>query len=221
MFRKIPFIFLVFTVFFVARLTAEVSSPLFGKVIVVDPGHGAKNRKGRIVNAGCASPSGYLERDRAVVIGETLGRQFLLKGATVYFTRDKNNFWRIAETQKMDNKTRAEFANNKNADIFIRIHLNWSPDKKHRGALVLWYKEDSRGIAALIAENIKQKGVILEGVRKQHLVGFEFAKVPAVLVEYGYLSNKEDEQLIKSDDYAAKISSSIVDAVEKYFKDKN
>ncbi|MEW6555975.1 MAG: N-acetylmuramoyl-L-alanine amidase [Elusimicrobiota bacterium] len=184
------------------------------KIIVVDPGHGTKNYDGKIVNYGCKSPSGLKEMDVVIDIAEILGELLLQSGATVYFTRDRQNFWRTAETQDEDNQARAEFANSKNADLFLRIHCNWSPDKKKRGVSVLWYKDDSKKIAETVYQEIKKTGVKVDGIKKQHLVGFEFAKVPSILIEYGYLSNKEDEKLLKDKKYLQKVSQAVINALK-------
>lgn len=186
-----------------------------GKIIVVDPGHASKNSKGKIVNYGCKSPGGTKEMDAVIDISEILGDVLLKNGSTVYFTRDRQNYWRTAESQDGDNKSRAEFANSKNADLFLRVHCNWSPDKKKRGVSVLWYKDDSKKIAETVYEEIKKTGVTVDGIHKQHLVGFEFAKVPSILLEYGYLSNKEDEKLLKDKKYIRKISEAAAEGLEK------
>ncbi|MFH0948516.1 MAG: N-acetylmuramoyl-L-alanine amidase [Elusimicrobiota bacterium] len=192
---------------------------LSGKIIVVDPGHAAKNSQGKVVNLGCKSPSGIKEADGVVDISEILGDILLREGATVYFTRDRKNFWRLAKSQHSDNQDRAEFANSKIADLFLRVHCNWSPTKKKRGVSVLWYKADSKKIAETVYEKISatggKSGVIADGVHKQHLVGFEFAKVPSILIEYGYLSNKEDEKLLQDKEYLKKISEAVVHGLEK------
>ncbi|HAX62207.1 MAG TPA: hypothetical protein DCX95_06630 [Elusimicrobia bacterium] len=195
---------------------------LSGKIIVVDPGHAAKNSNGKIVNYGCKSASGVKEMDVVVDISEILGGLFLQQGATVYFTRDRQNYWRSAESQDADNQARAEFANSKNADLFLRVHCNWSPNKKKRGVLVLWFKDDSKKLAETVYEEISaiggKSGVVVDGIRSQHLVGFEFAKVPSILIEYGYLSNKSDEKLLKDKKYLQKVSEAIVQGLKKHFE---
>lgn len=214
--------YLAVLIFWLFALTFSNAESLSGKIIVIDPGHAAKNalRNGKIVNYGCKSASSVKEMDVVIDISEILGELFLQEGATVYFTRDRKNYWRSAENQDADNQARAEFANLKNADLFLRIHCNWSPSKKKRGVSVLWYKDDSRKIAETVYEEIKKSGVIVDGVRKQHLVGFEFAKVPSILIECGYLSNKKDEKLLKDKEYLKKISKVIVNGLNKHFAEE-
>ncbi|MDO8733663.1 MAG: N-acetylmuramoyl-L-alanine amidase [Elusimicrobiota bacterium] len=200
-------------------MTFSNAELLSGKIIVIDPGHAAKNSNGKIVNYGCKSASGVKETDIVVDISEILGALFLQEGATTYFTRDRKNYWRPAESQDADNQSRAEFANSKNADLFLRIHCNWSPKAKKRGISVLWYKDDSKKFAETVYEETKKSGVTVDGIHKQHLVGFEFAKVPSILIEYGYLSNKEDEKLLKDKKYLQKVSDAVVEGLKKYFSE--
>lgn len=195
-------------------------APLSGKVIVLDPGHGARNDYGQIVNEGCHSVTGVKERDEVLEIAGIFHDVLLENGATVYFTRDTGEPWRCAVSQDDDNKCRAGFANSKNADLFLRIHCNWSPNKKQRGVLVLWYKDDSKKIADAVFEEIKRTGVRTEGVRKQYLVGFQYAEVPAILIEYGYLSNKEDLKLLQNSDYIKKICRAAAMGLENFYSGK-
>jgi len=218
---KIKNLIITLLIYAVYAAQPVFASPLAEKVIVLDPGHGAKNNSGQIVNGGCRSKAGLSERDKTVGIAGILSDMFLQQGSTVYFTRDKDNFWRSAESQDEDNRSRAEFANSKKADLFLRIHCNWSPNKKQRGVLILWYKNDSKKIAETVLEEIKKTGVRTEGVVKKHLVGFQYAEVPAILIEYGYFSNKDDEKLLKDEKYIKKISGAVIKGLEKYFEDES
>ncbi|MGH7551984.1 MAG: N-acetylmuramoyl-L-alanine amidase family protein, partial [Longimicrobiales bacterium] len=46
------------------------------------------------------------------------------------------------------------------------------------------------------------------------------AKVPAILLELGYLTNEEDAQQLKSDQWRDRVSSSLVTAIEEYFRNE-
>ena len=46
------------------------------------------------------------------------------------------------------------------------------------------------------------------------------AKVPAILLELGYLTNEEDAQQLKSDEWRDRVSSSLVTAIEEYFREE-
>jgi N-acetylmuramoyl-L-alanine amidase len=53
--------------------------------------------------------------------------------------------------------------------------------------------------------------------RTAAFVVLKSAKVPSILIELGYVTNEEDAQLLKSDRWRDKVSSSIVTAIENYF----
>lgn len=45
--------------------------------------------------------------------------------------------------------------------------------------------------------------------------------IPSVLIEMGYLSNKDDEKLLRSPDYRKKLLSSVVEGIDNYFEQKS
>lgn len=84
------------------------------RTIVIDPGHGGKD-SGAIGN-------GLKEKDLVLKISQFLGDELKSMGYKVLFTRNKDVFINL--------KDRTAFANKKNADIFISIHINAGPKTK-------------------------------------------------------------------------------------------
>lgn len=84
-----------------------------GKTVVIDSGHGGKD-------AGTIYKKLY-EKDAVLQIGKFLGNELKKRGYTVHFTREKDIYLQL--------RTRTEIANNKNADMFISIHVNAAPKK--------------------------------------------------------------------------------------------
>ncbi len=82
-------------------------------------------------------------------------------------------------------------------------------------------KNNSVKFAKLLAEQLNKKIRMLR--RKHRFAGFAVLKapeIPSVLIEMGYLSNIEDEKLIRSPSHRRKIAQAIVKAVDKYFATK-
>ena len=82
-------------------------------------------------------------------------------------------------------------------------------------------KNNSVKFAKLLAEQLNKKIRMLR--RKHRFAGFAVLKapeIPSVLIEMGYLSNIEDEKLIRSPSHRRKIAQAIVNAVDKYFATK-
>jgi N-acetylmuramoyl-L-alanine amidase len=87
--------------------------------IVVDAGHGGHD-------TGTIGPNGLMEKDLVLDVALRLGRLLETRlGADVIFTRDDDTFIPL--------ETRTAIANEKQADLFISIHANSSPDPSARG----------------------------------------------------------------------------------------
>lgn len=84
------------------------------KLIVIDPGHGGKDPG--------AMGGGLREKDIVLNIGKDLGTELSKRGYKVLYTRSTDKFINL--------KSRTAFANRKNADLFISIHINAGPNKK-------------------------------------------------------------------------------------------
>jgi N-acetylmuramoyl-L-alanine amidase len=87
--------------------------------IVVDAGHGGHD-------TGTIGPNGLLEKDLVLDVALRLGRLLETRlGADVIYTRDDDTFIPL--------ETRTAVANEHQADLFISVHANSSPDSTARG----------------------------------------------------------------------------------------
>lgn len=114
---------------------------LFKKKVVIDPGHGGKD-------PGAIGPKGLMEKD--VVLDIALKVRDLLKDNPNYdivLTRDKDVFIPLNE--------RTELANRVNADLFISIHANASPNSRAKGVetYLLNWTDDEEAIRVAAREN--------------------------------------------------------------------
>lgn len=86
------------------------------KVIVIDPGHGGKDPG--------ATSAGLKEKDIVLNIAKDLGQRLSKSGYKILYTRSTDNFINL--------KSRTAFANKKDADLFISIHINAGPNKSSK-----------------------------------------------------------------------------------------
>jgi N-acetylmuramoyl-L-alanine amidase len=87
--------------------------------IVIDAGHGGHD-------TGTIGPAGLMEKDLVLDVSLRLGRLLETRmGAEVIYTRDDDTFIPL--------ETRTAIANEKQADLFISVHANSSPDPEARG----------------------------------------------------------------------------------------
>ena len=91
---------------------------LTAKTIVIDPGHGGKD-------PGALGRGSLQEKAIVLSISEKLREVLTQKGYTVLMTRDTNRFIPLKE--------RTAFATQRNADLFLSIHVNGSESPKAKG----------------------------------------------------------------------------------------
>lgn len=167
--------------------------------IVIDAGHGGSDPG--------AVYEGRREKDDnlslAMAVGELLSRQ----GVSVIYTRTTDVYQTPFE--------KAQMANQADADFFISFHRNSSEEpNQYTGVETLVY--DNSGIKQTMAENINGALSELEfrnlGVKaRPGLVVLRRTKMPALLIETGFLNNEQDNTLY--DEKQEEIARVIADAV--------
>ena len=187
--------------------------PLSGKVIVIDPGHGAKDPG--------TSYKDILEKDINLNISLFLQSELIKRGATVLLTRDgdydlssANAFWR----KKSDFDNRIKFINESNADLYLSIHLNYLDEHEYKGAQV-FYNKNNENLAMLLQEFINKELISNRKIKKIPTNTYMYNKlnVPGVLIECGFLSNYQERNLLVTKKYQQKIASVIAEAICKYY----
>ncbi|QAT61004.1 N-acetylmuramoyl-L-alanine amidase [Acidilutibacter cellobiosedens] len=182
------------------------------RVIVVDPGHGGKD-------PGTIGFSGNYEKEVNLEISKKLKKKLKSNGYKVILTRDSDEY--------VDNLLRAKTANKKRARVFISIHCNSMENNSSvDGVQVLYYpnRESTIGdlnnneLAQIMMNSMvngtgaKDKGII----ERKNLIVLNQTKMPAIIIECGFLSNKNEEKLLLTEDYQNKIVDSIIDGLEEY-----
>lgn len=188
------------------------SLPLSGKTIVLDPGHGGPD-------GGAVGSDETVEKDIALSVAKKLQGYLQQSGALVYLTRETDKDLAAKETKGLarrkaeDIRNRLQFIHDKNANFFVTIHLNALSSTRWHGAQTFYYPEmdESRHLAKMIQSEIKHN---LENTERTALAInsmylLKHAKVPGSLVEIGFLSNEQERELLKQEDYQRKMASSI------------
>ena len=111
------------------------------------------------------------------------------------------------------NIARARFCNRRDADLMLRVHADGSTDPSRHGASTLypaWHRGWTSDIyrPSLRAARIVQRTLVratgatnLGLVRRSDLTGFNWANVPVVLVETGFLTNPVERARLTSSGY--------------------
>ncbi|MBI3292457.1 MAG: N-acetylmuramoyl-L-alanine amidase [Elusimicrobia bacterium] len=190
-----------------------------GPLVVLDPGHAVKNRRGGIVNSGQKSPQGLWERDVVVRIAEKTEQYLEEAGYQVRLTRNQQQFWRIARGRRSDLRARVEEANQLKADAVVKIHCDWHRNPRVAGCATYYTARSSRRLARTVQRSLVQAtGRPDGGVHRTRLLGVPQAAMPTILVEVGYLTNPEEERLLRDETFLDKIAHGVVHGLTEYFQ---
>jgi len=172
--------------------------------IMLDAGHGGKD-PGAVYN-------GRQEKDDTLALTLAVGEILQGRGIDVLYTRTTDVY--ESPYQK------AMEANEAGADFFVSIHRNSYPtDNTASGVETLVY--DKSGLKLQMAENIDEQleaiGFVNLGVRERPgLVVLRRTRMPAVLVEAGFINSNTDNQLFDDNfgDIALAIAEGILDTLQ-------
>jgi peptidoglycan-N-acetylglucosamine deacetylase len=172
--------------------------------IVIDPGHGGKD-------PGATGVSGAYEKAFNLSLA---GRVVDLLEEDPLFdpllTRSDDQFVELDE--------RAATANDWNADAMISIHGNTYTDPMTSGTETLYRHEDSILLAQTVQQHlVKGIGLRDRGIKEEQLKVLSTPRMPAVLIEVGYLTNAEDERFLLSNEGQELAAQAIVNGLKDYF----
>lgn len=189
--------------------------------VIVDAGHG-------LPDGGAVGVTGSVEQEINLEIALKLQEILEAKGVRVIMTRtDENGLWNnendsIRKKKVDDMNKRLDIMKNSRANLFISIHMNSFPNHSASG-LRIFYAPNHAQIKPL-AENIQSRikdvtnaNINIVKTADKSLFLMKNPPVPAILVECGFLSNAKEEKKLQEDDYQARLSWAIADAIEKYY----
>lgn len=170
-------------------------------LICLDAGHGGRD-------SGAVNGSRY-EKNDTLKLATILRASLLKKGLNVIMTRTDDSYSSLKE--------RSDFANKNKADYFISLHRNAFTDGTAKGVENWIYAPSNKkteDFAAVILGQIAKVGVSANrGVKKGNFHVTRETNMPACLLELGFISNAQDNQLFDKNlnSYADAISKAILD----------
>lgn len=221
------FISLFVFIFQTANLNKTVETvalPVSNKVIVLDAGHGKPDE-------GAQSSNGTTEAETNLKIAMKVQNLLEQSGATVILTRSDENAIYDLDSKTLKQKkisdihNRVKIGNESSADIFVSIHLNKIPQNQYYGWQT-FYKdgdEQSMNLAKNLQSNLNdsiQKENNRVAMKIDNIYIVKHVEIPISIVECGFLSNPEEEQLLLQDDYQNRLAWGIYNGIMDYFYKK-
>jgi len=198
------------------KLISEVNPPLkaFKDLIVIDAGHGG-------VDMGTRSliPPKYQEKSLNLATALFLKNYLQKMGYQVKMTRSDDTFIPLA--------TRSLLANNYNPKLFLSVHYNAASSELAEGIEVYYYNSDenksrsasSKKLADFVLNHIIEKtGAKSRGVKHGNLAVIRETTMPAILIEGGFMTNKDEMEKIKDPAYIKQLAYGIALGVDQYLK---
>lgn len=200
---------------YVMSMRAGAAAPL----VVIDPGHGADD-------PGKVGVSGINEKDLNLEIALRLKEYLSEQGIDVVMTREEDVSLAEEGAQSVkvsDLKKRVEIIEAAGADLAISIHQNSYTDSAVSGAQVFYYGDSVQG--KLLAESLQQSLVnnldpsnTRAAKSNESYYILKKTSIPTVIVECGFLSNPEEEELLADAEYQEKIVLAICEGIQDYLE---
>lgn len=190
--------------------------------VILDAGHGG-------IDGGATGVDGSYEKDINLAVTLKLNDMLRLAGFDTVLTRDKdelicgNGLNSIREKKSSDLHKRMDIMKNTENSVFLSIHQNSYPGESSCGTQVFYSPNDdiSPELAGVIQNNIK---IMLQPdnnrkTKKSTTSVFllYYAVKPAVMVECGFLTNKDDCSKLSDENYQSGIAFSIACSLIEYY----
>lgn len=170
---------------------------------LLDAGHGGKD-------PGAIGTTGTKEKDFTLIMVRKIEKRLKSdKKVNPVLTRNKDTFLELGE--------RVSIANKKKVDIFISIHAN-SSGTGASGTETFYTREESKPLANIIHKHlVRATGLRDRKVKYGNLQVTRDTKMPAVLLEVGFINNKDDEKKLFDPAFQDRVADAIVAGIYEYF----
>ncbi len=202
---------------FVLSLKKHNDNTLFGKVVMLDPGHGGLSMTGTAV-----ADNSVAEATVTFSIANKVKQMLEAKGATVIMSRVMDTPLTLAQRAKLFGK--------QNPDIFVSIHCDGSDNTGDSGTHTFYFRSYSKPLAQAINENLVNSyrsyiyspadsnySRVNRGTKYYPFYVTRLDNCPSVLVETGFMTNPVEGKVLTDDNCQYWLADGIAKGIEQYF----
>jgi TonB-dependent SusC/RagA subfamily outer membrane receptor len=187
-------------------------------IVVIDAGHGGEK------DPGAKSNTGIAEKDLALAIAKKVKALNDNDKIEIILTRESDVY--------MTPQEKANFTNEKNADVFISLHTDGSAKPNTTSGITFFVAQDKFGnareskvlAAVLIDEFLQGYALPVDATPKQREAGIwvlQASKCPSVLIETGVINNDTDYEYLNTIAAQETIAQNVLKSVNRYLNTKN
>ena len=196
---------IVLTIFLGSFIVNNIRKMFISQVdVVLDAGHGGA--------------------DPGAIQDDTVEKEITLEIAAMTKKMLEESGYKVAMTREEDKRIelgdRASFANKRNAKVFVSIHCNAS--ENHNGYGIETFYTEKKGTENQVLAEMIQSAVLEQtdafdrGIKTADYVVIMRTNMPAVLIEVGFLTNEEENKILKNEEYQKKLAQGIAEGIAQY-----
>ena len=203
-------------------IQASSDAMLQNKIVILDAGHGGED-------PGACAEDGIYEKNLNLQITLEIGKALEEKGFIVVYTRtDDRLLYKEEENIKgirkiSDLKNRCKIAERYPDSIFVSIHMNSYGNSKYSGLQTYYSTKNDK--SKLLAESVQNKVISELQTNNNRTIKsgnsiyvLENIENPAILIECGFMTNKEELKKLSEKEYQKQLSFLIVCGIIEYIE---
>ena len=220
-----------------AASSMSLASVTHGSIVVIDAGHqghgdsalepigpGSSAKKPKVADGASGQYAPHDESQVNLAVALKLQRTLTARGVKVIMVRTSQNV-------NISNSQRAAIANKAHAALFVRLHCDGISDSSKHGFSTL-IPEKNKWTGPILSASARAGRIVQRDtlaatgardagvVQRSDLSGFNWSKVPTVLVEMGFMSNRSEDRALTTGSYQQKIASGLANGVVEYLKSR-
>ncbi len=179
-------------------------------LIVLDAGHGGTDEGAKV--------STFMEKKIALTTALLTKKHLEELGYRVIMTRSRDVYLPLQRRVSIANKTKGS--------LFVSVHFNSSPSAEAQGIEIFYYdskemwrtRASKRLANCILYRIVDQTEALSRGVKQGNFHVIRETEMPAVLVEGGFITNREERGKLRDKAYLDRLAVGIAQGIDKYMK---